>query len=212
MSTGLEVAVQTAGMQAQAALRQVAELGARVAQLESIVRAPAPPLVVAPPAAPAVGVAPAAAPAALAPDALTERGPFPRLSVPGHAPGVPGVAPWLGLLQSVLSVASADVAPVLAALLASAQGQPPVPAPGAAAAPPAPAVPPPPNPPPPVAAAQPGQPVTASELDWLAAEGVPVGEVPAATQTSALPPGYQHPPGVAPSPAPSLVVPMPPRS
>lgn len=51
--------------------------------------------------------------------------------------------------------------------------------------------------------------VGAGELDWMAAEGVPTGQVAAAVRTTAVPAGYQRPPGVGAAPDPSLLVPMP---
>lgn len=196
-----EVAIQQALMRADAALTKCAGLESRLAILESVLRVPASggggPVLGAPvTSAPALTASPVGGSGTATPPGATGAG------------GVSAAfAPWAGLVQSLVEAVAADVGPLVRSLLAAGQtGQEP----SAAAVlsvqqvlAQRQATPPPQERPKPPSAAPPAQ-VSVSELGWLADEGVPVGEVAPATQTAALPPGYQHPPGVRPSPDPAL--------
>ena len=202
--SGNEVAIQQALMRADAALAAVEGIAARVSVLEGIWRAVAPQ---AAQTAQAQAAPQALAPASAAPGA-------PMVPVPPQPSGLAAViGPWAGLLQSVLEAAAADVVPSLRTLVAQGQGPRGI-------------VQPPPQPPPVMPQGRlPGQPlpqqprpegpavkpVTAGELDWLREEAAQTGDavppVVPAQQTTQLPPGYQHPPGVVPTVAPFAAAP-----
>lgn len=217
-----EVAMQTCLMGVQAGKIAIAQLEARVAVLESkLAGTPVPepqPQAVAPPPPPAAAVAVPAVPVmppggrripavTVTPPPGGAAGPVFGGALGAHATALGAelgakLGPWAGLVSTVLESAVRELAPHAAALLASAQGHP-VPAAGVAAPPPA-------LPPGAAEMTAPG-PVEAGELAWMAAEGLATGLPVEAIRTTALPPNYQHPPGVVPvPPAAAPVVPMPP--
>ncbi len=211
MSTGNEVAMQQCLMGVQALQKQLTLFEQRLQTIEGRFS-------ISPPAA-AQPAAPAPQPPPRPPEgpAIRHQGvpgaaqPLPRAAAaaPSLAAALAGalgsqLGPWSGLISQVVEATVRDLAPTLQAVLAAGQGQP-VPAPVVPAALPV------------AGAAEmtaPGT-VEASELSWMAAEGLATGLPVEAVRTVALPPNYQHPPGVTPVPpaaprAGGLVVPMPP--